>query len=117
MLRWENFTGQTAILDGTNRAQSRSCETPQTKFMSRFPNPRRKSRPFAKGDVVDVMVAKGLNPNGGWARATIELDVSSQFGKGMWMVRFEEDSRLDHIHELRFALVEATEERANHGTY
>jgi hypothetical protein len=67
---------------------------------------RRKPRPFAKGDVVDVAVAQESNRSW-WARATIQHDSSSQFGRGMWMVRFEDDGRVDHIHERRFALVEA----------
>jgi hypothetical protein len=43
-------------------------------------------------------------------RAVIERDTSSQFGRGSFLVRFEKDGRLDHVHESRLVLIDAAED-------
>lgn len=64
-----------------------------------------KPLPFAPGDRVEVTIAKGLDPIGGVALAEIELNVSAQFGRGMFRVIFENGKR-DVVHERRLTRAE-----------
>lgn len=70
------------------------------------PRRRDKPKPFVPGDVVDVAVAKGLDPSGGRARATIDLDASAQHGWGMFRVVYEDDGRRDIVSQVRFSRAE-----------
>ena len=72
---------------------------------------RNDPRPFQVGDEVDVIVAKGWNPTGGRMLAVIEADVSSQYGSGVFLVRYLEPDARDIVHQQRFELTLAIEDQ------